>query len=434
MFRDHAIGVRARRAGAWLCALSLCACDPSASPGAADAAADADVPPLDESDYLELGLPVLQLGVSAEIDDSAQRPATLVYQGHRFAGVSAKYRGSTSRKYPKRSYTVTFDEGDPFSDAGRGFEGARRIVLTTTFDDNSHLRQRLAYALWNRLSEEHIPIHTFNAVLYVDGEYRGVYLVSDHIDDDFLDAAGVFGHANLYKARHNDANFRLLKENGAAKANPHVGYTKEEGFPEEPEPGAFADLDTLIEWVATAADEDFARDFEQRMLRSEFEDWLIFCSLIEATDSAGKNAYLYHDARPEAPEPRWRYLPWDFNASFGQNYRTHRLRSTDYLPADFGKKNELFARLLRDEALRTRLFERYRAALGGPWERGEVLALFDGWVREIALAARRDEQKWGEPYRAYGWGGRADFTTHEEEVQYVRRWIEERWEAIDGAL
>ena len=52
-----------------------------------------------------------------------------------------------------------------------------------------------------------------------------------------------------------------------------------------------------------------------------FADWFVFTSALRADDSAGKNSYLYHDPRPAAPDPRWRYVPWDFNASFGQDWR-----------------------------------------------------------------------------------------------------------------
>jgi hypothetical protein len=393
-----------------------------------------NVPPLDPEHYAsEFGLPVVHLGVSPTINDDAHEPASVVYQGHNFADVSAKYRGSTSRKYPKRSYTLKFAKNDPFVDDARGFSGARRIVLTTTFDDNSNLRQRLAYALWNRLSEDHIQIHAFNAVVFIDGQYAGLYVVSDHIDDDFLEDANVFGHGNLYKARKHDANFRLEAPDGDPKPNLHAGYTKEEGLPEDPDPEAFADLDALVQWVATAPDAEFAADFDRRMVQSEFEDWLMFVCLIQATDSAGKNSYLYHDPREDAPEPRWRYLPWDFNASFGQGYRTQRRATTAYPLSDFSVYNEVFARISRDEGLSARLRERFDAALRGAWNRVSVLALFDAWVAEIGPAALRDEQKWGMAYRD-AWGGRTDLTTYLEEVDYVRRWIDERWSFMDADL
>lgn len=397
-----------------------------------DLAADATVG--DPERYeCEDGLPVIHLGVSPNINDDAHEPASFVYRGHTYSGVTAKYRGATSRKFPKRSYTVRFDKADTFVDREHGFQGAQRLVLTTTFDDNSYLRQRLAYELWNRQSSEHVPIHVFNAVVYIDGAYRGLYVASDHIDDDFLEDAGLYGHANLYKARTHDANFRLERDKGGTKPNLHYGYTKQEGTPEDPDPAAFADLDALVEWIATAPDPEFADALDARLVRSEFEDWLMFVCLTQATDSAGKNSYLYHDARDGAPESRWRYLPWDFNASMGQGYRTQRRDVTAYPLPDFARYNELFARILRDETLFAHVRERFRDALSGPWSRDIVLALWDAYRDEIAAAAARDESEWGETYRTF-WSGRADLTTHAEEVDYVRRWIEGRWAFLAGSL
>jgi spore coat protein H len=207
---------------------------------------------------------------------------------------------------------------------------------------------------------------------------------------------------------------------GSPKRNLHAGYTKEEGFPEASEPDAFADLDALVHWIASAPDDELAADFDQRMIQSEFEDWLMYVCLIQATDSAGKNSYLYHDPRDGAPEPRWRYLPWDFNASFGQGYRAQRRSSSAYPLSDFQQYNELFARILRDPELSARLRARFREALSGAWAVSDILAMFDQWTEEIGPSALRDEQKWGAAYRAQ-WGARPDLTSHSEEIDYVRR-------------
>lgn len=143
------------------------------------------------------------------------------------------------------------------------------------------------------------------------------------------------------------------------------------------------------------------------MIRSEFEDWLMFVCLIQATDSAGKNSYLYRDPREAAPEPRWRYLPWDFNASFGQGYRTQRRLSSDYPLLEFGQYNELFARILRDEVLFVRLRERFREALSDRWELAAVLSTFERWTAEIDASALRDETLWGAAYRD-NWSARTE--------------------------
>ncbi len=386
---------------------------------------------VDPTTYLEeYGLPVIHLGVSEDLNFDAHTPATLTYRGYTYTGVEAKHRGNTSRRFPKRCYTIKFDKQDEFQDERYGFADKRRIVLTTTFDDNSYLRQRLAYELWNRLDPEHVQIAVYNAVVFVNGSYEGLYLVSDHVDDELMAANGLWKGGNLYKAREHTANFKLTDAAGNLKDPPHLGYTKEEGAPAAEQPDAYADLDALITWVATASDEEFYAGVDARLARKEFEDWWIFVIATEAVDSAGKNHYVYHDPRPDADDPRFHYIPWDFNASFGQTWKTHRLDPTGGFNA--AKRNYVFERLLADPRFAEPLHQRFDEVLHTTYEVDEVLALFDAWVEEIDASARRDEGRWGETFARFDWEGREEFTVYEEEIEYVRGWIRAHWAHLDG--
>jgi len=431
-------GARGGRAWACagLCALLLGACEDAASSmtGEHDAGGDAgDVRVAPEVDAFELieqdGLPVVHLWVADDVDALEHRPARLVYRGREHEGVQAKYRGQTSLAYPKKSFTVKLSADDPFDEPEHGMTSRRRVVLTTTFDDNSYLRQRLAYALWNRL-QPRIEVRAFNAVLYLNGRYHGLYLVSDHVDDDLMAAHGLWAGGNLYKARNHDANLRLVDRWGEPKTALETGYTKEEGEPEQGQPGAFDDLHALITWADTAPDDELVAQLDEVLDRADFTAWLVLVSAIDAMDSAGKNGYLYHDPRPAAPDPRWHYVPWDFNASFGQDWQTWRLSSRGAL-SFYDRQNALFQRFTGVGALQEASAQRYRAALAGALSASEVLALFDAYADEIAEAAQRDERTWSAPMRAYDWGGREQpFTDFDQERAYVRQWIAERWALI----
>jgi spore coat protein CotH len=388
--------------------------------------------PVDPFTYTEeYGLPVFHLQTSEKLNDDEHTPAQIVYRGRDHAGAQAKYRGDTSLEYPKKSFTLKLASDHRLSDPERGLHDERRVVLTTTFDDNSHLRQRLAYGLWNRLGADHIQITAFNAVLYLNGHYHGLYVVTDHVDDDLMEDSGLWRYGNLYKARSHEANLRLTTNDGAPKTPLHLGYTKEEGAPADGTPHAYADLDALLTWLSSAPAEEFYDRLDQHVDRTEFEDWWMFVSLIGAVDSAGKNSYLYHDPRSDSPTPLWRYVPWDFNASFGQSYQTHRLSPGDS-PELVARRNGLFERMLMEPRLRKPLLERYDAVLHDACEVETVIAWFDAWVREIDASALRDEQKWSDAVRAYDWKRSDEFTTYTEEVEYVRAWIRERWDAVDA--
>jgi spore coat protein H len=380
----------------------------------------------------EYGLPVLHLFTSPELNAEDHTAATVIYQGREYPGAQAKHRGATSLSYPKKSFTLKFESDDRLSAEEVGLNDERRIVLTSTFDDDSHLRQRLAYTLWNRTSGENIDIQAFNAVLFLDNQYHGIYVISDHVDDDLVADHGLWKDGNLYKARLHDANFALTTRNGNPKNELHQGYTKEEGTPAHGAPDAYADLDELIEWVATSSDEEFVKSFDQRLSRSDFEAWWIFVSLIQADDSAGKNSYLYHDPRPESETPLWRYVPWDFNASFGQDWRARHV-GAGALPEDYQSRNRLFERMLANSELREPLLARYERLLQGNLQLDDVLELVDRWGSQLEHAASRDQQLWGAAIEAYRGGG-GQPAAPEQEVAYLRAWISERWSFLGRHL
>jgi spore coat protein CotH len=398
--------------------------------GVIDAWADPNnVPVVDPATYTEeYGLPVLHLRTAPGITDQFYTPATVTYRGHAYTA-EAKHRGAASLGYPKKSFTLKFTKEDRFSEPAEAFTDKRKVVLITTFDDNAYVRQRLAYELWNRLDPGHIQIDTYSAVVFLDGAYWGLYTISDHVDRYLMEDHGLSEDGNLYKARTHDANFRLTRAfSDDPKGVPHEGLTKEEGLPEDGQPGAYDDLDELITWVATADDADFAAEIDARLDRRDYEDWWIFVTLIMGDDSAGKNSYHYRDPLGGP----WRFAPWDFNDSFGQTWQTAR-KGWDAHPDDYVWANELHARLLASPQFGPPLRARYAAALAEVYAVDEVLARLDELAAEVRPSAHRDEQRWAAEYQSYGgWNWRADFLDHDAEMAYLQQWIADRWAFVAG--
>ncbi|WP_437671617.1 CotH kinase family protein [Sorangium sp. So ce131] len=399
--------------------------------GVADNWADpANVPVADPTRYPEeYGLPVLFLSPAPVAKEYA--PATVVYRGHTYAA-EAELRGESSLSYPKNSYTLKFPKDDKFNEpeeAG-GLTDRRKVVLISTFDDNSYIRQRLAYDLWNRLDPEHIQIKAYSAVVYLDGQYLGLYTVTDHVDGYLMEDHGFSQDGNLYKAVSHDANFALttFADSRKEKDTLHDGYEKKEGTPPEGEPGAFDDLEELVSFVASTDHATFRSGIGSRIDQRDYEDWWIFVTFIMADDSAGKNSYHYRDP---AADGVFRYAPWDFNASFGQSWETERIWAP--MTVDYQGMNGLFRRFLNEPTIADPLQARYGQVLHGVFDDAAIQAIIDGYVERIDASARRDEARWGEVYRSYeGWSWREDFTTYEEEIAYVKAWISERWQYQDA--
>lgn len=379
----------------------------------------------------EYGIPVMHLFFEGELTAGGYRPVEIVYRGHRYTA-EAKYRGATSSIFPKRNYTLKFAKEDPFNEpelAG-GFTGRRNMVLITSFNDNSNLRPRLAFDLWNRMSPDHVQIKTFSVVLYVNGRFWGLFTAADLVNDDLMKQHGLSKEGDLFKAVEADANFSRLDKNGAPKDPLQLGFEKKEGAPKDGWVGAYDTLNALTAFISDADRETFRSQWGSRLNTQDYEDWWIFNTAILGTDSGGKNAYHYFDPATRAP---WRFIPWDLDASFGQDWDTRRTGSTTLM--DFSNVNHLFARMLAEPGISTPMRERYRQMLHGPLARAEVLKLVDGYEREIHAVALRDEARWLQQYRSFErWSDRSDFTTHAQEVDYIRRWVDERWNLLERRL
>lgn len=394
--------------------------------GVADRFDDPDnLPIADPYTYThEYGVPVFHLLATPD-DPDAYTPTRIIHQGRAYTA-EAKQRGRTSLGYPKNSYTLKFPKNYLLSEPEHDFLEKQRVVLTQPFDDNSYLRTRLAFDAWNLLDPT-VQVQSYSAVVYIEGQFMGVYTASDHIDSDLMAAHGLPEAGNLYKATNHDANFRLETLRGDPKTTPHQGYEKKSGLPEAGQPGAFDDLDQLVQFVATSSDGEFAADLARHIDIDDYMSWLVLVSFTSAGDSGGKNSYHYHHTGT-----LWKAIPWDFNGSFGQAWNTRRtsVESVDY----FEWTNEIFTRMRADPAMAEILSRRFRSALDGPFAADAWNGRIDAYLDELPdPVIARDQARWGELMLTFDpWSDREDLTTPAEEIDYIRTWLTERHAVYDA--
>lgn len=414
-------------------------------------------PIVDPKTYTEeYGLPVMHLtvpdsinanAVDPETDKTAWNAATIVYRGHVYAA-EAKYRGSSSLKYPKKNYALRFPDEDQFSeDLIEGAVTSRRhLQLVTTFDDPSQVRYRLALELWNRMDPNNVRVRQFGLVLFVNGKYAGVYGATDKI------SASLFGHfgysdlGNLYMGIDHNANFAKFRYNEpkpqvetAAKSSLFEGYEKKDGTPEQGQTGAFDDLTALVDFVVNSTDSDFDSQLAKKLDLENYYNWFIHTTAIQAFDTFGKNSLHYHDPAANTP---WRVVLWDFNECFGQRWQTARfeqsLKVADIVYQSSGgfgytNRNYLWRRIWDHPTLSTQLKSRYASLLRGTLSKDAVLGLFDQMVEEVAACAKRDDRRWQTEYKDYFRNNRNDdFLDSAAEAAYVRSFIERRWTDLLG--
>lgn len=386
-----------------------------------DAADNVAVDPLAYTE--EDGLPVLHLYPSGDLNSSYDTPGQLIFDGRTY-GVEMQTRGASSLYYAQQSYTVEFSSDDRFDADALGLAELDDLVLQTTFDDVSGVRNALGHRLWAALDPARLAPQTFLVVVYMNGAFHGLYAAIERVDDDFYDARGFSEEGDVFKSVSHDANFYTTGAYGGAKYTWHDGYEKREGTPADGEPGAYDTLDALVSFVATSDDVAFSDALATHVDPDEIVDWFAFVTWGMVTDSGGKNAHLY--TNPSIGSP-FRVTPWDYNASFGQEWETSKI-DVSYTD-DFTWTNNLFARMLADPALSGALWARYRAQLdSGALQEGAVRAEAEALLEESRWARPRQWRLWRSAYRRY-FGRGADAAAEET---YLLDWLDARHDVMSA--
>ncbi|MCU0383506.1 MAG: CotH kinase family protein, partial [Cyclobacteriaceae bacterium] len=112
---------------------------------------------------------------------------TLTYQ------VGVRLRGNTSRDHEKKSYKIDFREY-----GGASFYTYKKFNLKPDVNDPSLMREPMTYQIYRAMNV--LAPRTHYTRLFMNGEYMGLYINVESIDDEFMDLR--FGREDgfLYKA------------------------------------------------------------------------------------------------------------------------------------------------------------------------------------------------------------------------------------------
>jgi spore coat protein CotH len=119
----------------------------------------------------------------AALPERVDVPATFRWRDVTAENVSVRFKGNSSadpRQAHKRSFLVKFDG----SDKARRFFGLRQV----SFDNGVQFGGLFSEPIITDILRHHgVPAHRCNyARVYVNGEYRGVYVNVERVDESFL--------------------------------------------------------------------------------------------------------------------------------------------------------------------------------------------------------------------------------------------------------
>ena len=340
----------------------------------------------------------------------------------------AKGRGNATWGYEKKPYKIKFDDKQSVC----GFAANKDWVLLAEYCDKSLMRTAYMCELAQTAGLPY-PIHYRHVQLEVNGEYLGVYVLTDQVEKkknrvDIEDDGFLFENDNYFWAE--PLNFMTSRR--------EYWYTFK--YP-DPEDGEIASGDDNYNYIT-----GFMNDFEAALYGDDFKDpekgyrkyidvetfakWFL---VQELTANLEPNMYYVLPSRGA----RLQIAPvWDAEWSLGLAYREDEYAGWAGLPTQpdrfqaIWSKWKYFGRLVEDEY--------FVDAVRKEWEVLKYdIPAFQDKMAEVSGSISEVQVRNFERWHTLGWNvsvGLVAFGTWEEEVGYVENFFAARVEWLDNFL
>ena len=363
--------------------------------------------------------------LNADIWTEEYFPAVLVHEGEVFSDVGLRFRGGRPRLFRKKSLKVRLSDRQLF-------EGRRRLNLNAAAMDDDYLTEPLAYWFYERAGLE--TSHTRFVRVQLNGEFWGLFIDVEQVDERYLERFGHDPDGALYKAVGIVGSHRKL--DGVRYEGREYTYESQyEKKTREDEP-----YDDLIEFIHGLYDTP-ATEMEGYLDRNldveQYVNYLAASNVMCVWDHIQHNFYFYRDTEGTG---KWRVFPWDLDHAWGEwewNYyyadTYHFLMGTRTRPFAnvWYTWNQLWTVLLRVPRYRQMYLDRIRELLNTHFVERPVFAKIEELRAEIESTVLLDEEKWPDHLEPQHTGPRR---TMAEELPLLQRNFTQRREYMARVL
>lgn len=229
-------------------------------------------------------------------------PGRVEWNGHT-AEMKVRSRGLGSRNPVKPGLKVSFKKKDTTP-----FLGLNSFALINFYQDATMVRDYLAYGLFEKAGVA-APRHTHTR-LFINGEYWGVYGISEPVDKRFLESRFGEKEGDLYEYKWTWEYRWEAYSKDPAMFVPDPFEAKNKNA----DPAAVANW---INVINNAPDDGWTAALSRTMDPAKFLTYLAVENFYDERDGilgtwGINNYFLYRSAR----DGRFTFIPWDRNTSF----------------------------------------------------------------------------------------------------------------------
>ena len=310
----------------------------------------------------------------------------------------------------------------------------QRIIVKAAANDNypfsyggsgAHIRDAYVHHL-SQLGELRVDERsTSSCILYLNGEYWGVYEMREKVDDtDFL--SYYYDQDEIYKESADYLQY--LKTWGGTWTKYGDGM---------PGPGSIArdDWDDFVDFVNA---NPMVNQVNYNQAKSEYNmgsliDYFLLNSYVVCQDWLNYNTAWWRGLDPNGDKKKWRYTLWDMDNTFdhGTNYTGIPSSDPDAEPCDASTLGNsggqghvpIWNEMLTNQEFHDDYINRWQDLANGPLSCTFMIHILDSMIAVIEPEMPRQITTWGGTYT--GW---------ENNVTDLRNWILARCDSMNSGF
>ena len=291
-----------------------------------------------------------------EISCTVERSDTL------YQNVKIRLRGDSSLGYPKKSFRITFSITQPLN-------GRQKWNFNAEYLDHSYMHSYLFALIMDRL--DYPCFNVDYGRIYVNGEYRGLYIRAEPYDSQFLIENSLDPQGNFYKASKDGSCL-------SAYDNVEEVWTKETNTS-----AGWNDLYQLIEDLDTLSSDNYLEFAAERFDLNDLLTIIAVNWLTANYSTYYHNYFLYHDVWNTG---LWTMLPWDVDKTFDSYIYGLYTRGAHRNWPD----NPLFDKLILNDYLLELAFHRLDEICEQVFNPDILFPIIDSLVVELEQAVSED--------------------------------------------
>ncbi len=390
------------------------------------------------------------------IDNGPGNMNSWLQPGTDFDGqVAIEVRGQSSQMYPKKSYSFELKDsiGNDLSLPLLGMPKEEDWILHAHYTDKTMLRNALTFYLGSQMGAWQ-PRFRY-CVVYLNGQYNGIYLLMEKIKRDQ-------NRLDLSRLNNTDIQGTELTGGYIVKVDKTWGLSPTEYFTSFPQifyPNSrtynftyvYPEADSIV-WEQREYIKNYITEFQNVLNGSNFKDpysgyrkyidvssFVDFQIIQEFTNNVDGYRYstFFHKQKDTRGGKLFAGPLWDFDLCYGNvDYSDYNLSTSGWLYSHYGITEvypmHWWARLMEDPDYARTFILRWQELRQTCFSTEKIMHFIDSIITYLGTEINRNYERW--PILGkYVWPNYFVGNTYEEEVNFLKNWINDRLAWMDIA-